>query len=397
MVIKMEESKIDVRSHLKRIIDSKEEKQKEIADKIGISASHLSKFLNGQEIALWMILDITRYLDKENEIEIMRQCCYEATKKNIKTAFEYAHSKKLDSMTCHLIGKTISGNNRELREWAIVYEWQLRSKYSRVYSEVEYLEMLKQLQPNSHDLKTLLLILEMLCFYYSNKFDLSLHYIQKISNMLPDIKDPFIRKAFLSRTDEALANMHLKYENNIEKSREYATKLVETNFSINSATNGYFILGLSYLYESYDKSAWFFEKGIGLNKSKDRFFVADDLKEQLAILNLYWDKPVPKEYVVTDFIKSVIKQDSLKKYYDHDYYSAWAFYFDGRREASREKLLLSLHVFCDKKDYFRANLPKIELLNMGVDYNILKREVKISEKGNHRDSNNFSNCISICV
>ncbi|WP_233099827.1 hypothetical protein [Bacillus velezensis] len=40
-----------------------------------MSASHLSKFLNGQEIALWMVLEIVRYLDKDNEIEIMRQCC----------------------------------------------------------------------------------------------------------------------------------------------------------------------------------------------------------------------------------------------------------------------------------------------------------------------------------
>lgn len=65
-----------------------------------------------------------------------------SNKKNIKTAFEYAHSKKLDSMTTHLIGETINGSNRELREWALVYGWQLESKYSRVYSEVEYLEKL---------------------------------------------------------------------------------------------------------------------------------------------------------------------------------------------------------------------------------------------------------------
>ncbi|WP_262982148.1 AimR family lysis-lysogeny pheromone receptor [Bacillus amyloliquefaciens] len=175
----MNKYKFDVRKHLKNIIESKEEPQKQIADKIGISASHLSKFLNGQEIALWMVLEIVRYLDKDNEIEIMRQCCYEATKKNIKTAFEYAHSKKLDSTTTYLIGETINGNNRELREWALVYGWQLESKYSRVYSEVEYLEKLKPLKPSSQDLKTLLLILEMLCFYYSGKFDLSLHYVEK--------------------------------------------------------------------------------------------------------------------------------------------------------------------------------------------------------------------------
>lgn len=79
--------------------------------------------------------------------------------------------------------------------------------------------------------------------------------------MLPEIKDPFIKKAFLSRTDEALANMYLKFENNIDKSRGSADKLIERNFSVNSVTNGYFILGLSYLFESYEKTSSFLKKG----------------------------------------------------------------------------------------------------------------------------------------
>lgn len=196
MVIMMSEGIVDVRNHLKRIIESSDEKQKEIADKIGISAAHLSKFLNGQEISLWMALEIVRYLDKDNEVEIMRQCCLEATKKNIKTAFEYAHSKSLDSVTCILLNKTLDGNNRELKEWAIVYQWQLWSKYNRVYSEVDYLEMLKKLQPNSHDLKTLLQILEMLCFYYSEKYDLSLHYIKKFTLCFLKLKIHLLKKHF---------------------------------------------------------------------------------------------------------------------------------------------------------------------------------------------------------
>ncbi|WIL36184.1 AimR family lysis-lysogeny pheromone receptor [Bacillus stercoris] len=214
--------------------------------------------------------------------------------------------------------------------------------------------------------------------------------------MLPEIKDPFIKKAFLSRTDEALANMYLKFENNIDKSRGSADKLIERNFSVNSVTNGYFILGLSYLFESYEKTSSFFKKGIQLNNTKERYFVANDLREQLAITNLFWNKQVPKEYIVTDFIKAVVNKANLKYFYDDKYYSALAFYFDGRREGSQEKLLLSLHVFCEKKDYFRANLPKMELLKLGVDYNILKGEVKIGEKDNYRSFDYFSNSTSIC-
>lgn len=95
-----------------------------------------------------------------------------------------------------LLNKTLDGNNRELKEWAIVYQWQLWSKYNRVYSEVDYLEMLKKLQPNSHDLKTLLQILEMLCFYYSEKYDLSLHYIKKFTICSQKLKIHLLKKHF---------------------------------------------------------------------------------------------------------------------------------------------------------------------------------------------------------
>ncbi|MCY8517899.1 AimR family lysis-lysogeny pheromone receptor [Bacillus atrophaeus] len=369
----MKESCFDARGHLKQIIESKEEKQKEIADKIGISASHLSKFLNGKEISFWMILEITRYLDRENEIKIMKQFCKEATKKNIKSAFEYAHLKKLSSEIKYLIDRVVNGNNRELKEWSMVYEWQLKITAAGYYSEYEYLDRIRGLNPSSHEMKTLVLILEMLCFYSSKKFDLAKDYLEKIDKCLINIDDPFLKRAFKSRTSQALANILLKYEENIGEARLIAKEMIDLNLGVESVTNGYFILSLSYWYESFEESSQYFKKAIELNDYPERKYVAEDLREQLSILELYWYKELSELSLRSDFIKKVLSKEDLNIFYDNEYYRPYALYFNGVRKESKEDLLLSLHFFSNQNDNFRSNMPKKELMKKGSDYNILKR------------------------
>ncbi|MGO1136227.1 AimR family lysis-lysogeny pheromone receptor [Bacillus subtilis] len=369
----MKENCFDARSHLKQIIESKEEKQKEIADKIGISASHLSKFLNGQEISFWMILDIIRYLDRDNEIKLMKQFCREATKKNIKSAFEYAHLKKMRSEINYLIDKVANGNNRELKEWAMVYKWQLNITAVGYYSEYEYLDRIRGLNPSSHEMKTLVLILEMLCFYSSKKFDLANDYLKKIDKCLTNIDDPFLKRAFKSRTSQAMANILLKFEEKIDEARMIAKEMISLNLGVESVTNGYFILALSYWYESFEESSRYFKKAIELNDYPERQYVAADLREQLSILELYWCKELSEPFLKSEFIGKVYSNEDLSVFYDNEYYRPYALYFNGIRKESKEDLLLSLHFFSKQNDNFRSNMPKIELMKKGSEYNILKR------------------------
>ena len=47
-------------------------------------------------------------------------------------------------------------------------------------------------------------------------------------------------------------------------------------------------------------------------------------KEEIAILQAFWDKEIPEDYQVTTFAKSLAKKDSLSSFYQHDFYKSYA-------------------------------------------------------------------------
>ncbi|MES9726192.1 helix-turn-helix domain-containing protein, partial [Bacillus safensis] len=55
----------DLRTHLRNSIEMSRESQKQVATKLGISSSYLSKFLNGKDVSFWIVHKIINYIDKE--------------------------------------------------------------------------------------------------------------------------------------------------------------------------------------------------------------------------------------------------------------------------------------------------------------------------------------------
>ena len=106
----------DIRIHIKELIKSSNEKQNMIAAKIGISEGYLSKFLSGKEINFWMVREIIRYLDPDNETELIKQYCLNGVKKkNYPAALEYCYAKRLFSVIENLIDRQIKKRVRSVR------------------------------------------------------------------------------------------------------------------------------------------------------------------------------------------------------------------------------------------------------------------------------------------
>lgn len=155
------------------------------------------------------------------------------------------------------------------------------------------------------------------------------------------------------------------------KAREAAHSLYEKNLSVNLNLTALYILALSYMNESYFVAYEYYKKCIKLlEEFPDRNKELIQNKEEIAILQRYWEKEISKEYQVTAFAKALATQDSLSSYYEHDFYKRYALLFDGIKEESAEKLLLSLYFFSQQKDQFRSTLPKIYLIKLGFNFNI---------------------------
>ncbi|MCY7818994.1 AimR family lysis-lysogeny pheromone receptor [Bacillus inaquosorum] len=359
----------DIRVHLRELIKSSGEKQSTVAANIGISEGYLSKFFNGKEINFWMVRNIVLYLDSKNETELMKRYCLDGVKKkNYPAALEYCYAKRLFSIVEVLIEKQIEKDGK-LNSWSKIYKFILENRLS--LGSLEYSQRLSELKADCHDTKTLLLILEMYANFQSRKYELTLDKIKTIKKLISKISDPFLKLAFSARLEEVSVNIYLKQDNAVYKAREAAHSLYEKNLSVNLNLTALYILALSYMNESYFVSHEYYKKCIKLlSEFPDRNKELIQNKEEIAILQRYWGKEISKEYQVTAFAKALATQDSLSSFYEHDFYKRYALLFDGIKEESAEKLLLSLYFFSQQKDQFRSNLPKIYLIKLGFNFNI---------------------------
>lgn len=82
-----------------------------------------------------------------------------------------------------------------------------------------------------------------------------------------------------------MANILLKFEEKIDEARMIAKEMISLNLGVESVTNGYFILALSYWYESFEESSRYFKKAIELNDYPERQYVAQISRSDFQFLN----------------------------------------------------------------------------------------------------------------
>ena len=364
----------DLRDHLKKLIADSPLSQNEIANHLGISSGYISKFLNNkQEIAFWMLHKLVTHLDKENELFLMSHFCESMRRKeNLRVGLEYAHSKHLKSLTQKLIQVCSNDKNEENKEWAYVYDWQLMSKENVNYSEDDYLKNLKGLKTKTIEMKVLLIILEMYCFFFNEKYELAYYHVNQAKELLKDVSDPFVKSSFTARLNEALCYIYLKLEDNTTKARESAFELINSDLGPNYLITGYFTLGLSFIKDSLEKTETYYKKVIEISKQTGRTALIADTKEQLYFARLYWAKELDLEWFTNDFFEAYTYKKSLDKFYENPKYLPYILLYEGISEKNKEKLFLSREYFLQQKDKFRAGIPKLELEKLGVEFKVIE-------------------------
>jgi hypothetical protein len=306
-----------------------------------------------------MVLSMIQKSYPDREIELMQTYCDEITQpKNIKVALEYAHIKRIKQTSEKLIHKAFQISD-ETNAWAKIYKLQLDAQ---VIHEIDRLKQIKDLPGKTNEMNITTSILTMYAFYNTGKYEVAYDYIERIRPQIVEVKDPYLRKAYAIRLGEVEAHICLKQLKNVVGAREMANRILDANLGPTYNSTGYFILALSYLSESYESSFSYYQKCLEINEKLNRVSVADDLKEQIAFLQLLWDKSVDRS--LSPFINNLADGKHVQS--SDPFQQALAFFYLGRKESRIDQLFLSLHHFGKLKDYFRAELPKLELIKRNI-------------------------------
>lgn len=360
----------DLRTYLRNSIEMSKESQKQVATKLGISSSYLSKFLNGKDVSFWIVHKIINYIDKENEVELIFNYFREGiSSKNFPAALEYCYSKQLYDYTSVLAQEYKNKRNSKTQELCSLYSLMLESRF--IFESNTFLDDLRNFKTTFLETEIMVKVLKVYYYYLNGHYDLTIYTIDQINDLLFQVNDPFLKMAYGARIDEIQVNIYLKQKTELIQSRKIANRILDRNFSTAHNITAYHILGLSYFPESYEQSISYYLKCIELySKFPDRQAEILENKEEISFLQKYWNKRIDDEFAVSEFSMLLKHDGDLSKYYKDERYNKYALFFDGIKESSTEKLLLSHHYFSKTKDFFRASFPKNELNRIGFKYTL---------------------------
>jgi hypothetical protein len=329
------------------------------------------------------LIKIVKHLFGKDEKKLMEQYSKEIdpNNKSARHMLEYLSvNRMLDSMK-NLIDKMTECKNKDSRDWArlysILHEWQ--SDFYGV-NFIDVMDRLNAIKTNIPELNVIINITRCNCFYKNKVYRVSYELSHGIGKSLENIKDEYIKMSYSVRYHEIMSYLSLRVFNDLDKARIHAQSVLDYNVGKSLNAYAYYILGCSYLLTDYDKSREYLVKSAKIYTDLNRKDAADNVKEEIELLDIMWDKDIfsvyySKEYRYYWYMRNNrtinVELESLNL--EEQFYLL----IKGMKEDSTDILMQSLILFVKNGDLFLANLPKLELLKRGYNNDVIESLLSI--------------------
>src|SRR5690606_32178575 len=118
----------------------------------------------------------------------------------------------------------------------------------------DILHSLGNIKPKTEEMKILAIIIELYCFCNNRDYNSMIPLCRGLEEKINSIEDVFIRKSFNNRLKELMCHVYLHYYNDVENARKNAEYVIKSKeLGARFISHAYYILGMSFLFEDYDK------------------------------------------------------------------------------------------------------------------------------------------------
>jgi hypothetical protein len=194
---------------------------------------------------------------------------------------------------------------------------------------------------------------------------------EAIESEIDSIENEYIKTKYIVRLYEIMAYNSLRVNNDPESARKYAQYMLDNATELRFKGYANFIIGLSYLYTSYEKTIAYLETSKDVYEEMKRPQDVLELEQQIEFTRIYWGKfeeskcQFEKNQLLLDVKNGneVTISENIEPEYN--------LFIKGLTVKSEKILMLSLIKYMKNNDKFFANLPKLELLKQGYDEEIL--------------------------
>ncbi|WP_026672347.1 AimR family lysis-lysogeny pheromone receptor [Alkalihalobacterium bogoriense] len=353
-----------------------------ISEISGLTKEELDAFLFDKTIFLdfGKVLDIVDYVCHDNSAEIIKQYI-EALDVNHPTAqqvLEYLFINRFDYCNSFL-ERMLKANNQENKYFATVYKQHYQDLGQLFQYDLHEIAS----SPTLHAFKT---IMELYSLFRHDQIPTIIRkkdYVEYTINHF--VQDEFIRNYYLLHHYRILMAILLD-QNVINECRRMANEIlhlksrVGPNFSINANH----VLGISFLFEDYDKGLDYLYKTRELYRNRPKKGHDGDIHSSINLHQILWNRepedlrPTSKkasdmhdivhyyisknEFVAANGILSNIEESELSQ---RD--SAFHFYYKGILEDNSDHLYKSIMLFKQIGNKFYIQLPINELKKKGMN------------------------------
>jgi hypothetical protein len=345
------------------------------------SGSNLKKVLKSPDKefdSLSALLKIVAHIfGKEEKKKLMEQYSTEIdpNHKCARSMLEYLSVNRLLDSLKLLIDRMLECKNKDSREWAklykIQYEWQ-KDFYGVDF--IETLNKLNEFKTNIHELNTLINIMKCNTYYKNKMYRMSYELSKDVLNSIENIKDYFIKNSYLVKWNEIMSYLSLRVFNQPEQARIYAQNVLNSNVGLTFKAYANYILGCSYMFTDYDKSKDYLIDSAKMYTSLNRNDAADNVKEEIELLDIMWDKNIFSVYYSKEYKYYWLMRNNKLIYEELENLNIEEQFYlliKGMKENNTDTLLLSLIKFIKNGDLFLANLPKVELIKRGFSEEVI--------------------------
>ena len=378
-------------SKLKKLLVQRTEEERDLigklAEAIGCNRSVITKFKNtpDKELdSLESLIKVVRILDKNNELVLMIDYS-EGIDVNNKTArymLEYLAINRQTKALRNLLDRMETATNKDSKEWALFYE--LLYLQLTEYRKVDYKERIitaASYKANTIEMKTMEKLLDVYSHYETKGYKNMLSAIDVVEGLLGEIKDNFVRRAYEARALEMKSYVYLTVKDNREVARELSNQIIELNVNKKFTAYANHTIGLSYLYESYEKGIGYLNRSISNYKEFNSPAVESDIVQVEDTKELFaavWSKKI--DFKINQYSKlySAYQGENIELdgVFEDEAYKLLA---EGIQNKDHNQMLNALIKFIKRGDKFLANLPMLELNKIKYNHDFIMNLININD------------------
>lgn len=341
-----------------------------------VSEPAMSRYLNGfEEIKFESALRLVKYLYPEQEREVMSEYIPTQKSMNARHALEYCAMNGLWDLVEQTIKLLSSSNNTVDKEWAAMYQFFLMNT-KRLLSPLEQLHQIEIFKPREKEIQILKSILKAYIYHELTEYRSVVLHVKDIDLQLLEIKTEFIKISFTVRINLIMSVIY-KRANNLVQSRKYCHFILEQNYFDIVKAKAHQQIGLSYLYEDYQKSLYHLKEELKLNTYYGKVDFINKNLRNISFLKSFWgidhtySLPLDNLGYFLNYVYYLIKKDDLllarKKINQIDINQlserdiAFYYYYQGLITNEISHHLLSIKTFLNLNEHYHLQLPLKEI------------------------------------